>query len=51
MLGIIFFVVGLYFAYEATVSWIVSPTQWNEGIVVAIALILALYAGYEYLQS
>lgn len=49
-LGIILFILGQYLAYEAAVSRIASPTQWNEGMAVAILITLVYYGGYEYLH-
>lgn len=50
VMGIALFIAGLYVAYEATISWIATPSQWNEGIVVAILVILLFYGSHEYLH-
>lgn len=50
IVGIVLFVLGLFLAYEGVLSWRVSPAQWNEGVLVAVLVILLLYGTHEYLD-
>ncbi len=41
---------GLFFGYEGTIYWQLSPTQWNVAIVVVVAVVIVMDAVQEYLH-
>ena len=47
---LILLVTGLFLAYEGTIYWQFSPSQWNEGIAGAVAVVIIMRAVQEYLH-